>query len=120
VLEALGRGRPDLAESIRGRMFVFEDIARIPRSRLRPALEVLESEELAIALRTTGEDVKKKVLGSLPRRSAREVRQEMHRIGPVRLSDVEGAQQCVMEAIRRTERGVYVSSAQKNQNEVLA
>ena len=71
--------------------------------QLRPALERLEGEELAIALRTASEEVKKKVLSALPGRAAREVRGEMDRIGAVRLSDVESAQQKIVDIVRRLE-----------------
>jgi len=125
VMKALSDASPTLAESVQTRLFAFEDIVQIPPQRLRAALASLESDELAIALRTAGGDLKKRVLSSLSSASARHVRSEMERIGPVRLSDVEAARQRVVEAVRRMAGGgqgggQYVSAPGGRQSEVLA
>lgn len=112
VLAGLSGREPELAESIRGSMFAFEDIARVPVRELRVALESIESDELAVALRTAGREVRKRVFSGLSAAAARRVRGEMARIGPVRLSNVEAAQQRVVEAIRVTRAGRYVSTRQ--------
>jgi len=110
VLQGLTRkGQNDLAESIHRKLLAFEDIGKLPTSRLREALGLLESDELAIALRTAGDDLKKKVLAALHGPAARQVRREMDSIGPVRLSDVEAAQQRVAEVVRRFETGTYIT-----------
>jgi hypothetical protein len=120
VLDGLNGMAPALAESIRKRMFVFDDVALLPRTVLRSALESLGSDELAIALRTADKAVTEKMLSSLPRDAAGKVRQEMERIGPVRLSDVEAAQERVVSAVRRLEGGLYTSSAGPKGSEILA
>lgn len=119
VLDGLNGMAPALAESIRKRMFVFDDVALLPRTVLRIALESLGSDELAIALRTASAAVTDKMLSSLPRVAAGKVRDEMARIGPVRLSDVEAAQERVVAAVRRLEDGLYASSS-RNGSEMLA
>ncbi len=119
VLRGLSSGgEGELADSIHRKLMAFEDIARLPASRLREALGMLESDELAIALRTAGDDLKKKVLSALGGSAARRVRQEMESIGPVRLSDVEAAQQRVAEVVRRVETGTYIPARQGS--EVIA
>jgi len=120
VLDGLTGVAPALAESIRKRMFVFDDVALLPRTVLRSALESLASDELAIALRTASAAVTEKMLSSLPREAAGKVRQEMDRIGPVRLSDVEAAQERVVMAVRRLEGGLYTSAHARRGSEVLA
>lgn len=120
VLDGLTGMVPALAESIRKQMFVFDDVALLPRTVLRSALESLGSDELAIALRTAGRAVTEKVLSSLSRGAAGKVRQEMERIGPVRLSDVEAAQERVVSAVRRLEGGLYTSSVGRKSSEILA
>ena len=119
VLDGLTGMAPALAESIRKRMFVFDDVALLPRTVLRSALESLGSDELAIALRTASTAVTDKMLSSLPRVAAGKVRDEMARIGPVRLSDVEAAQERVVAAVRRLEDGLYTSSS-RDGSEMLA
>ena len=101
VLDGLDTAAPALADSLRKRTFVFEDIGKFPSGRLREALATLDSEDIALALRTMDKTLTRKVLGSLPASGARKVRREMDRIGPVRLMDVEAAQQRLVEAMRR-------------------
>ena len=120
VLDGLGGREPTLAESIRRKMFVFEDIALMPARRLGQSLELIDGGELAVALRTAGEDLQRKVLSSLSHRAARRVREEMERIGPVRLSDVEAAQLHVAEAVIRMEYGNYLSAAVGGEGEIVA
>ena len=120
VLDGLRGTEPALAESIRKRMFVFEDLAELPRDVLKPALEPLGSDELAIALRTAGKKVKEKILSALARDATAAVRVQMERIGPVRLSDVEAAQERVVEAVRRQEAGRYISCDERKASGVLA
>lgn len=120
VLDGLTGQEPALAESIRRRMFAFEDVVLLPADVLQAALAEIGSDELAIALRTAGGDVTERVLSSLPRPLGKEVRGAMDRIGPVRLSDVEAAQERVVTAVRRYEAGRYVSAASGREEEVLA
>lgn len=120
VLDAIGQDEPSLAESVRTRMFAFEDITHMPPERLREAMAALGSDELAIALRTASEKLTRKVLSSLPVPAAARVREEMERIGPVRLSDVEAAQQRVLEVVRESQDGRYVACEQNKDAESAA
>ncbi|MCJ7543237.1 MAG: hypothetical protein MUP47_01520 [Phycisphaerae bacterium] len=120
VLSALAGQAPSLAEAVRRRLFRFEDIAQLPPERLRAALAEVETIELAVALRTAGEDVKSKVFSAMPAAVARRVRQEMDRMVPVRLTEVEAAQQRVAEAVRRVESGQYLSQSPERERQLLA
>jgi len=110
VLHDLSRQEPSLVSSVRRQIFVFEDVVDVPPPLLRAAVEPLGREEVAIALRAAGEQLKTKILKSLPSATAKDVRRQMGRIGPVRLSDVEAAQRRVVEAVRRIDGGRYVSA----------
>jgi flagellar motor switch protein FliG len=120
VLEGLSGDEPSLADSIRRRMFEYEDIVLLPAHRLRAALERVDVEELAVSLRTAGESFREKLFSAVPARTARRIREEMDRIGPVRLSDVEAAQQHVVEVVRQSETGEYISAGKVPRGEVLA
>jgi flagellar motor switch protein FliG len=120
VLEALAERAPSLVEAIHRRMFSFEDIAQLPSDRLRPALAQVNAAELAVALRTAGEDVKTKVFSALSSETLRKVQEEMERMGPVRLSEVEAAQQRVAEAVRRAGSGEYLSESARQERQLLA
>jgi len=112
VLDGLGRRDPQLAESIRNRMFEFEDIGRLSTGEVRAAIAGVDSGELAVALRTASRKVSKRIFAGLSATRARRLRQEMEQIGPVRLSDVEAAQRQVVEAIRQAQDGRYVNDFQ--------
>ncbi|MFB3890501.1 MAG: FliG C-terminal domain-containing protein [Phycisphaerae bacterium] len=113
VLDGLSSDEPALAESIRRRMPAFEDIAMMPQARLRETLEHFDSDELAVALRTAADEIKDRVLSSLSPEAAGRIREEMERGEPVRLSDVEAAQQNVAQALRRS-GGQYVPAAERD------
>jgi flagellar motor switch protein FliG len=120
VMQGLRDQEPDLAESISQKMFRFEDIMHIPTVRLRPVLERCDAEELAIALRTANQQMHKRVLGCLSSAAAGSLREEIERLGPVKLSDVETAQQHIAEAVRRLSDGQYVSQQSTVDSELLA
>ncbi|MDY6913676.1 MAG: FliG C-terminal domain-containing protein [Planctomycetota bacterium] len=120
VLDGLSNAEPVLAESIRGQMFCFEDIANMPTARLWGAMGLLDDEELTIALRTASEKVKRKIFACLSPEAARRVRENTRQMSPVRLSDVEAAQHRVIEAVRRFDRGKYVSALTGSTSELLA
>lgn len=120
VLSALAGQAPGLAEAVRRQMFRFEDIAQLPPERLRAGLAAVETTELAVALRTAGDEVKAKVFGAMSGKAARRVREEMDRMVPVRLTEVEAAQQRVAEAVRRAESGEYLSESAQRERQLLA
>ncbi len=120
VLAALAGQSPALAEAVRRHMFTFDDMAQLPPERLRAAMASVDSSELAVALRTAGEEVKQNVLSAMAPAAAKRVRAEMDRIGPVRLTEVEAAQQHVAEAVRRAESGEYLPVSQRSERQLLA
>jgi flagellar motor switch protein FliG len=105
VLEALHEQAPQLAETISRRLLGFEDIAELPADRLSRALGKLRSDELALALWTVNERLQRKVLSALSKSQRRQVQRQMGMIGPVRLGEVESAQQQVVELVREYEAG---------------
>ena len=110
VLDGLKDEEPGLADSIRRQLFEFEDIASLSPETVGRALADLPSDDIAVALRMAGDEVKDNILAGLASEAAGQVRQAMDRIGPVRLSDVEAAQQRVATAVRRAGNGRYVGS----------
>jgi flagellar motor switch protein FliG len=120
VLEGLDGQEPALAQSVRKRMFVFEDIASMPNKRLGAALSGAPADELAISLRTASEPLKKKVLSCLASDAGKAVREQMDGIGPVRLSDVEAAQRRILEIVCRGGQGKYVAKTSQENVEIIA
>ena len=103
ILEGLESDDPELVEEIRRRMFVFEDILRVNDKGIQAVLKEVENDALSLALKTASEELKKKIFGNMSERAAQLIREEMEFMGPVRVSDVEAAQQKVVDIVRRLE-----------------
>lgn len=103
ILETLETEDPDLVEQIRRLMFVFEDILLVNDKGIQAVLKEVENDDLSLALKTASEDLQGKILGNMSERAADLVREDMEYMGPVRLSDVEAAQQKIVDIVRRLE-----------------
>lgn len=110
LLEMLNEAEPWLADRVRSQSVAFEDLAAVEPMQLRLALGQLTSRELATALRTAEGKVRRRVLSCLPGESAKEVRRQLEQTGPVRVCEIEAAQERVVEAIRRLEAGDHVAA----------
>lgn len=103
IMEGLESDDPDLVEEIRRLMFVFEDIMLVNDKGIQAVLKEVENDELSVALKTASEDLKNKLLSNMSERAASMVREDMEFMGPVRVSDVEAAQQRIVDIVRRLE-----------------
>ncbi len=120
ILETLEADDPDLVEQIRRLMFVFEDILLINDKGIQAVLKEIDNEELALALKTASEDMKNKIFGNMSERAATLIREDMEYMGPVRLSDVEAAQQRIVDVVRRLEdAGEIIISGRGGESDVV-
>jgi flagellar motor switch protein FliG len=103
ILEAMTEKEPELVEQIRRQMFVFEDVLLVNDKGIQTVLEEIETSDLVLALRTATEELKQKILSNMSERASQMIREEMEYMGPVRLSDVEVAQQKIVNVVRRLE-----------------
>ncbi len=103
VLEGLEPDDPELVENIRRRMFVFEDINRVNDRGIQVVLKEVDNQELSLALKTVSEELQQKVFRNMSERAVQLVQEEMEFMGPVRVSDVESAQQRIVDIVRRLE-----------------
>lgn len=103
ILERLEEGHAELAEEIRRRMFVFEDLLKLDDRSMQKVLREVENSQWATALKGASEEIKEKVFGNLSQRAAEALREEMEYLGPVRVSEVESMQQQIVDAVRRLE-----------------
>jgi len=92
-----------VAEEIRQLMFVFEDLVKVDDRAFREILKHVDRSDLAVALRTASEGVKEKIFNNLSERAGDMLREDMEDMGPVRLSEVEEAQQKVLRVARQLE-----------------
>jgi len=103
VLESIEEENPDLAETIRKQMFTFADLTLVNDKGIQALLKEIEPDELALALKTASDELKNKIFGNMSERAATNVREEMEYMGPVRVSEVETAQQRIVDIVRRLE-----------------
>ena len=103
ILESLEEDDAQLVEKIRRLMFVFEDILLVNDKGIQAVLKEVDQEELALALKASSEDVKNKILKNMSERAAQLIKEDMEYMGPTRLSDVEAAQQRIVDVVRRLE-----------------
>ncbi|MBE5950131.1 MAG: flagellar motor switch protein FliG [Lachnospiraceae bacterium] len=103
IMETLEIDEPELAEEIRRKMFVFEDILTLDDRSLQRVLREFDIPTLATALKSAGEDVQGAVFNNISKRQVLMIQEEMDFMGPVRMKDVEEAQQKIVNTIRKLE-----------------
>lgn len=103
ILDALEFEDPDLAEEIKKRMFVFEDIVTLDNRSIQRIIRECDNEDLLLALKISSDEVKDVVYRNMSTRMVETLQEEMEFMGPVRLRDVEEAQSKIVGIIRRLE-----------------
>lgn len=103
IMESLEVEEPELADDIRRKMFVFEDILLLDNRAIQTVLREVDNNELAIALKNANDDVKQVIFDNLSSRLATMIKEDMEFMGPVKLKDVEDAQQKIVNIIRKLE-----------------
>ncbi|MDR1956979.1 MAG: flagellar motor switch protein FliG [Treponema sp.] len=119
IIEALEADDPELAEEIKKRMFVFEDIVMIDDKSIQKILREVDSGELAKALKSVDAEVQDKIFRNMSKRAAGMLKEDMEYMGPVRLKDVEEAQQKIVAIIRRLEDSGEIVIARSGEDELV-
>lgn len=104
VLQALEEADTEMAERVRKLMFVFDDLVAVPDVGIREILKEVDNKDLVVALKTASEELKNKIFRNLSKRAAQILEEDLSVLGPVRLSEVEAAQQRIIEVARRLEK----------------
>lgn len=94
---------PELAEEIRKLMFVFEDIVFVDDRGIQELLKIVDNQKLVIALKTAPDDVKTKLFKNMSNRAATLLREDLDAMGPTKISDVEKAQQEIVQQLKDLE-----------------
>lgn len=103
ILDGIETEDPDLVENIRRLMFVFEDILMVNDKGIQSVLKEVDNDELCLALKTASDELKEKIFANMSQRAAELIKEDMEYMGPVRLTDVEAAQQRIVDIVRRLE-----------------
>lgn len=120
ILEGLDALDRQLAEEIRGRLFVFEDITGLEDRAVQLVLRQVDSADLAKALKGVAEPVRAKILNNMSERASQNLVEEVELLGRVRLSEVEEAQAKVVQAIRSLEESGQIVIARGGDDEFVA
>lgn len=119
LMERLTYESPELAEEIRKRMFVFEDILKLDDRSVQLVLREVNTQDLAVALKGASEELKQKIFNNMSKRAQQLLKDEIEFMGPVRVKDVEEAQQKIINIIRRLEEAGEIVVARGGGEELI-
>lgn len=119
IIEALEEEDPELAEEIKKRMFVFEDIVLLDDRAIQKVMREVDNTDLAKALKSVDSEVQDKIFKNMSKRAANLLREDMDFMGPVRLKDVEDAQQKIVNIIRKLEEAGEIVVARAGEDELV-
>lgn len=119
ILEALAEENPELADEIKRRMFVFEDIVLLDNRSVQRILREIDAKDLAMAMKTASEDVKNLIFRNMSKRAVELLKEDMGYMGPVRLRDVEEAQQKIVNVIRQLEDSGEIVISRGKEDELI-
>ena len=103
VLDQMDAQDPEVAESVRNLMFVFEDISKLTDREIQQLMREVDQKDLTIALKSASEEMKEKVLGNMSERVRTFITEEMEFLGPMRRSEVEEVQLRIVQQVRQLE-----------------
>jgi len=119
IMEHLEENDPELAEEIKKRLFVFEDIIRLDDRSLQRVLREVDMKELGLALKGATEDLRAKFFKNMSKRAAEMLQEDMDYMGPVRVKDVEESQQKVVNIVRGLEEQGEIVIASGGEDELV-
>jgi flagellar motor switch protein FliG len=119
ILDALEIQDPELADEIKKRMFVFEDIVTLDNRSIQRVIRDVENEDLQLSLKVASDEVKEIVFSNMSQRMSDAFKDEMEFMGPVRLRDVEEAQSRIVAVIRRLEEAGEIVIARGGGDDII-
>lgn len=119
IMEILEIEEPELADEIRKKMFIFEDILLLDDRAIQRVLRDVDNGDLAIALKGSNEQVQNAIFNNLSKRLASMIKEDMEFMGPVRMKDVEEAQQKIVNIIRKLEDSAEIVISRGGGDEII-
>lgn len=119
IIETLEATDTELAEEIKKRMFVFEDIVMLDDKAIQKVLREVDTQELAKALKAVDAEVQDKIFRNMSKRAASILKEEMEYMGPIRRKDVEESQQKIVSIIRKLEEAGEIIIARSGEENDL-
>ncbi len=119
IMENLEIEEPELADEIRKKMFVFEDILLLDDRAIQRVLRDVDNADLGVALKSANEEVQNVIFKNLSKRLASMIKEDMEFMGPVRMKDVEEAQQKIVSIIRKLEDSAEIVISRGGGDEIV-
>ena len=119
IMEILEIEEPELADEIRKKMFVFEDILLLDDRAIQRVLRDVDNSDLSLALKGANEQVQNAIFNNLSKRLASMIKEDMEFMGPVRMKDVEEAQQKIVNIIRKLEDSAEIVISRGGGDEII-
>ena len=119
IIESLEEEDPELAEDIKKRMFVFEDIVMLDDRAIQKVLREVDVSEMAKALKSVDTEVQDKIFRNMSRRASQLLKEDMEYMGPIRMKDVEESQQKIVSIIRKLEEQGEIVVARAGEDELV-
>ena len=119
IISTLEETQPELAETIKSNLFVFEDIVNLDKASIQRVLREVSNEDLALALKGASEQVASAIFGNMSKRAAELLKEDIQFMGPVRLSTVEEAQHRIVGIIRRLDEAGEIIIGRGDQDAVV-
>ncbi|HKK90128.1 MAG TPA: flagellar motor switch protein FliG [Desulfobacteraceae bacterium] len=119
VMEQVEEDSAEMANDIRNMMFVFEDMVSIDDRAMREILKKVEGQQLTYALKTSSDEMKDKIFSNLSQRAGEMLKDDLDTMGPVRLAEVEEAQQAIVRAAKELEADGTIALGGKGKDDVL-
>jgi flagellar motor switch protein FliG len=119
TLNALAEVDPELAQSIKDRMFLFEDIVQLDDKTMQTVLRRVDKKDLALALRPLSPDAQARIFANMGHQAVEEVQAEMQETGPVPLREVEAAQSRIVAMVRMMEEAEEIDLSRGGGDDVL-
>ena len=119
IMENLEIEEPELADEIKCKMFVFEDILALDDKTIQRILRDVDNSDLGLALKGSTEEVQNVIFNNLSKRLAAMIKEDMDFMGPVRMKDVEEAQQKIVNIIRKLEDSGEIIIARGGGDEIV-
>ena len=119
IIEALEEQDPELAEEIKKRLFVFEDIIGMDDRSLQRVLREVDMKDLSLALKGGTEELRVKFFRNMSKRAAEMLKEDMDFMGPVRVRMVEEAQQKIVNVVRALEEAGEIVIARGGEEELV-
>jgi flagellar motor switch protein FliG len=119
ILDELNKTDPELSEEVKRRLFVFEDIVLIDPRGIQRFLRDVETKDLVVALKGADTDVSEVIMRNMTKRMQDTIKEELEYLGPIRLSEVEEAQQRIVQVIRKLEESNEIIISRGGKDDIL-